>query len=98
MVATYVASGCLAGVGCEQLRNPNTSSVIWRSVVNERFRQVVESLQPKLDQLLKMAPLHATTFPAGVPLSGIYLFSEGNKHLYVGRSGSMPTRLRNHWS
>lgn len=66
--------------------------------MNEKFREVVESLQPKLDQLLKMAPSHAMTLPAGVPLTGIYLFSEGDKHLYVGRSNSMPGRLRNHWS
>src|SRR5207237_815378 len=64
--------------------------------MNEKFSKVVESLQPKLDELLRMAPIQAAPLPAGIPLGGIYLLSEGEKHLYVGRSESMPTRLRNH--
>ena len=66
--------------------------------MNEKFRQVVDSLHPKLDQLLAMAPSSATTLPPDVPVQGIYLFSERETHLYVGRSNSMKARLRNHWS
>jgi hypothetical protein len=66
--------------------------------VNEKFRQVVESLQPKLEALLGMAPVHPAPLSAGTPLRGVYLLSEGEKHLYVGRSDKMPTRLRNHCS
>ena len=42
-----------------------------------------------------MIPIHPTLLSAGIPLHGIYLLSEGEKHLYVGRSDTMPTRLRN---
>jgi hypothetical protein len=34
--------------------------------------------------------------PQSVPESGIYLFSEGSKHLYVGRSKRLRSRLRYH--
>jgi GIY-YIG catalytic domain len=66
--------------------------------VNEKFRQVVESLQPKLDELVGMGPVHPAPLPASIPLGGVYLLSEAEKHLYVGRSDSMPTRLRDHCS
>lgn len=66
--------------------------------MNERFRQVVESLQPKLDVLVRMAPVHPLPLPAGMPQGGVYLLSEGEKHLYVGRSDTMRIRLRNHCS
>jgi predicted GIY-YIG superfamily endonuclease len=31
-----------------------------------------------------------------MPQAGVYLLSEGERYLYVGRSDSMPKRLRNH--
>jgi predicted GIY-YIG superfamily endonuclease len=64
--------------------------------MNEKFRLVVESLQPKLDELLAMAPVQPHSLPLIVPQAGVYLLSEGEKHLYVGRSDSMPKRLKNH--
>ena len=57
--------------------------------MNEKFRLVVESLQPKLEELLAMAPIQPTALPGTMPQAGVYLLSEGEKHLYVGRSGSM---------
>src|SRR6516165_10415046 len=66
--------------------------------MNERFRRVVEALQPKLDELLRMEPIRPDPLPADVPLCGVYLLSEGDRHLYIGRTDAMPTRLRNHCS
>ena len=34
--------------------------------------------------------------PREVPLAGIYLFSEGEQHLYVGRTNTIRKRLQNH--
>jgi len=64
--------------------------------MNEKFRLVVESLQPKLEELLAIAPIQPTALPPTMPQAGVYLLSEGERHLYVGRSDSMPKRLRNH--
>ena len=36
------------------------------------------------------------TLPKQLPDSGIYVFSEGEKHLYVGRSNRLRKRLQNH--
>lgn len=54
--------------------------------MNEKFAELVDSLQPKLDLLLTMQPLRYGTLPRDMPTSGVYLFSENGKHLYVGRS------------
>lgn len=43
-----------------------------------------------------MAPARMDRIPRGVPQRGIYLLTEGGVDLYVGRSNSMPKRLRNH--
>lgn len=45
-----------------------------------------------------MDPLTLSALPKDVPKSGIYLFSEGASHLYVGRSRRLRHRLRYHSS
>ncbi|MGO9599652.1 MAG: GIY-YIG nuclease family protein [Isosphaeraceae bacterium] len=64
--------------------------------MDEKFRSIVEALQPKLDELLGMVPIRPDPLPAGVPLRGVYLLSERERHLYVGRSNKIPIRLRDH--
>jgi hypothetical protein len=53
-------------------------------------------LAPKLDRLLAMPPLTNGALPQDVPLSGVYLFTEGGKHLYVGRSNRLHGRYGRH--
>lgn len=43
-----------------------------------------------------MEPVTVATLPRNMPLSGIYLFSEDNQHLYVGRTNTIRKRLQNH--
>ncbi len=43
-----------------------------------------------------MAPHRPTSLPRGMPLAGIYLLSEGTRHLYVGRSNRLHKRIGNH--
>ncbi|MBL8999417.1 MAG: GIY-YIG nuclease family protein [Gemmatimonadetes bacterium] len=35
--------------------------------------------------------------PKGIPERGIYLFSEGQRHLYVGRTNRIRRRIQNHY-
>jgi hypothetical protein len=64
--------------------------------VNETFRQHAEQLHDKFDRLINMQPVRIAALPKVVPASGIYLFSEGTSHLYVGRSRKIRQRLRLH--
>ena len=64
--------------------------------MNEAFRQKVEVLDPALEQLVNMEPATVTSLPTQIPKAGVYLFSEGAKHLYVGRTKSLRSRLQSH--
>ncbi len=43
-----------------------------------------------------MTPLRVDQISGVVPERGIYLFSEGPTHLYVGRTNSLKKRIQNH--
>jgi hypothetical protein len=60
------------------------------------FRSRIETLDPKVDQLLAMRGCTYAELPIGMPASGIYLFTETGRHLYVGRSRRIRRRLSNH--
>jgi hypothetical protein len=64
--------------------------------MNEIFRQHVEQLHAKFEALMEMEPVTLTNLPRDIPQSGIYLFSEGPSHLYVGRSKRIRDRLKYH--
>lgn len=54
--------------------------------MDPKFRALVESLEPKYLTLLAMEPVRFGSLPPTMPERGIYLFSEGGRHLYVGRT------------
>lgn len=60
------------------------------------FARLVESLEPKHHALVNMKPVRYATLPRVLPLRGIYLFSEGDDHHYVGRTKHLRRRLRGH--
>ena len=64
--------------------------------MNETFRQHVEQLHGTFEALVRMNPVTMATLPPTMPRSGVYLFSEGPKHLYIGRSRKIRQRLRLH--
>jgi hypothetical protein len=64
--------------------------------MNRDFASLIESLEPSFQSLVTMPPLRFTQLPSNVPTRGIYLFSEGNRHLYVGRTNGIKKRLQNH--
>ena len=55
-------------------------------MMNPKFRELVEALEAKHRELLEMRPVAASDTPSNTPPGGVYLFSDGEKHLYAGRT------------
>lgn len=66
--------------------------------MDRKFAKLVDTLAPKLDELLKMDPLRHGKIPKTLPERGVYLFSQGKKHLYVGRSNALRKRFHRHFT
>ena len=64
--------------------------------MNEIFQTHVDAMEPSLKALLEMVPISGSHLPPDVPLRGIYLFSDGDQHLYVDRSNRIRQRLQSH--
>src|SRR5260370_11504447 len=64
--------------------------------MHEAFREYVEALHPSFERLEAMEPVTIKMLPKGAPSQCIYLFSEGQRHLYVGRTRKLRQRLRQH--
>jgi len=64
--------------------------------MNEQFRQYIESLHPSFEVLLSSAPFKFASLPKSLPKAGVYLFSDGDQHLYAGRTNSIRKRLQQH--
>jgi hypothetical protein len=60
------------------------------------FTKLLEGLHPKYEQLMAMSPCRAGKLPKDMPKQGVYLFSEGGVHLYVGRSNKIRARYGRH--
>ena len=54
----------------------------------------MNGLHPSYERLMAMEPIKGHRPPLTTPKSGVYLFSEQGKHLYVGRSNRLRAR---HW-
>ena len=66
---------------------------------NTRFRDLVVGLERQCQKLLAMRPVVAEDVPNDTPVGGVYLFSEGSRHLYAGRTKRrLAVRIRNHFS
>jgi hypothetical protein len=67
--------------------------------MNPQFAALIESLDSKYESLMLMAPVTVDTAPKNTPKGGVYLFSSGGRHLYVGRTKrSIKDRLKDHVS
>src|SRR5271169_4798404 len=64
--------------------------------MNPIFAAAVESLHPSFERLRAMTPVKNGKLPAEMPSGGVYLFSEGAEHLYVGRSNNLRGRYGRH--
>ncbi len=67
--------------------------------MNPRFRGLIETLHSKFESLISMQPVTVDTASKDAPRGGVYLFSDGGQHLYVGRTKrSIKDRLKDHVS
>ena len=64
--------------------------------MDSKFASHVKALKPQLERLLAMAPITPVTLPTKMPRKGVYLLSDGNNHLYVGRSNDIKKRIGRH--
>ena len=60
------------------------------------FQQRLNSIVASFRELLALQPLRLPLARVAVPEKGIYLFTENDKHLYVGRSDNIRRRLGLH--
>lgn len=64
--------------------------------MNQRFKELVDALDAKCQQLLSMQPVSASEVSRSAPVGGVYLFSENGRHLYAGRTKrAICVRVRN---
>ncbi|SRR6266550_5663860 len=64
--------------------------------MNRIFGRAIDSLHPTFTQLVSMAPVNVSSLPKVMPTAGVYLFSEGRRHMYVGRSKELRGRIQRH--
>ena len=64
--------------------------------MRESFQHLLTDLEPKLIQLLAMPPAKPWNLPKGMPKAGVYVFSRGIEHLYVGRTNRLRPRILEH--
>jgi hypothetical protein len=64
--------------------------------MNQPFAEVIAALEPSLQRLLSMLPANPANPPRQMAKPGVYLFSEVDRHLYVGRSSNMRGRIGRH--
>jgi predicted GIY-YIG superfamily endonuclease len=61
--------------------------------MNSIFEEFASSLESKYQELITSEPKQVKELPKE---SGIYLFSENDKHLYVGRTNNIKRRYKEH--
>jgi hypothetical protein len=74
----------------------SASGVVTSLGLNNQFLSLLEALPLQLEHLLAMKPVPYGLFPCDMPKSGVYLFSEKGRHLYVGRSNTLRKRHGRH--
>jgi hypothetical protein len=64
--------------------------------VDQKLSSIPAQLEIKLNVLLAMTPITNGRLPPGIPNCGVYLFTEFDKHLYVGRSNDFRNCYAHH--
>ena len=60
------------------------------------FKPAIVDVEERCAALLKSPRHKISNLPEGIPLAGIYLFSEKDQALYVGRTNNLRKRLQYH--
>jgi predicted GIY-YIG superfamily endonuclease len=64
--------------------------------MHPRFADVAEALNGSFERLMSQEPRNATHPWPRAKVRGVYLFSEGGRHLYVGRTNDVRARYGRH--
>jgi len=65
--------------------------------MNERFKKLADRMPLHLQSLLEQSPISIDDIGiTKVPQKGVYVFFEGNKPIYVGRSNRLKKRIKEH--
>jgi hypothetical protein len=64
--------------------------------MDTKFVSHIETLNPQLKRLLAMPPVTPITLPPKMFQKGVYFLSEGDNHLFVGRSNDIRKRIGRH--
>ena len=64
--------------------------------MDDRFRVYTDALHPKFEALVGMTPVTTGILPREIKGAGVYMFSEGGSHLYVGRTRNVRSRYGQH--
>lgn len=64
--------------------------------MNSDFQRLVEGLEPQYRALVDAKSFKYSNLPREMPKRGVYLFSDGPTHLYVGRTNNLRQRLAGH--
>tara|TARA_R110002124_G_C8613358_1_gene485546 strand:- start:92 stop:562 length:471 start_codon:yes stop_codon:yes gene_type:complete len=64
--------------------------------MHPKFSKVIDQLHSKFEELTTGQSFNFTTLPREMPSAGVYLFSENDKPLYVGRSNRLRERYKSH--
>jgi hypothetical protein len=81
---------------CPILSRPFSRILVW-VIMHPRFAALVDTLAPKLDELIAKNPVRYGKLPKNMPEKGVYLFSRGQEHLYVGRSNLLRNQNYRHF-
>jgi len=65
--------------------------------MDAKFRKQLAIAHRKLRALLASAAVKADELPIEMPASGVYLFTERGRHLYIGRSNRLRKRIPLHY-
>jgi hypothetical protein len=60
------------------------------------FATLMSRVHELYSKLVSMQPVARTSVPRDRKVRGVYLFSEGDEHFYVGRTNNLRQRLGNH--
>lgn len=64
--------------------------------MHPKFAKIIPTVHEAYLRLIAMKPVKRSALPATMPTCGVYLFSEGGRHLYVGRSNGIRKRIGRH--
>lgn len=69
---------------------------MWEKSMHKEFASYVGDLETLFDRLVGMSAVRIVDLRPPLPQKCVYLFTEGEKHLYVGRTKHLRTRMRQH--